>query len=144
MPAGEKRLTEPHPKPSAKQLPLVTRWLLMAFAVLCLGLAVIGIFLPVMPTVVFVLLAAWAAARSSPKMEAWMLQHRLFGPMLRDWNDGGYVSRRAKWMATIVMSGSAFITWVFVTKIWVVCVAVGTMACVLVYLWRRPERVKAG
>lgn len=131
---------DPQPKPSAKQLPLVTRWLLLAFSILCLGLGIVGLFLPVMPTVVFILLAAWAAARSSPKLEAWMLRHKVFGPMLKDWNDGGYVSRRAKWMATLVMSGSAFITWVFVTKAWVMWMVWGILAGVLVYLWRRPER----
>ncbi|WP_449262216.1 YbaN family protein, partial [Escherichia coli] len=55
-------------------------------------------------TTVFVLMAGWAAARSSPRLHAWLWRHRLFGSMLRNWADGGRVSRRAKWSATALMA----------------------------------------
>ena len=85
------------------------RWALLALAATCLLLGVIGVVVPGLPTTPFILLAAWAAARSSPRLHAWLLQHRLFGPMVRDWQNGGTVSRRAKWSATIAMGVCAAI-----------------------------------
>lgn len=131
------------PPPSAKPAsphPLLTRWLLLALAVLSLVLGVIGIFLPVLPTVPFILLSAWAAARSSPRLLAWLESHTAFGPMLTEWRRGGVVRRRAKWAATGVMGASAAIMLVVVPTRWVALLAIGCMACVLAWLWRRPEQ----
>ena len=121
-------------------LPLVTRWLFLALALLCLALGVIGIFLPVLPTVPFILLSAWAAARSSPRLLAWLESHTAFGPMLSEWRRGGVVRRRAKWTATVVMGASAAIMLVVVPTRWLALIAIGCMACVLAWLWRRPEQ----
>lgn len=115
------------------------RYLLMALAGLSLTLGVIGIFVPGMPTTVFVLIAGWAAARSSPRFHAWLENHPRFGPMLRDWRENGAVSRRAKWMATITMSISAVILWFTAPKPWVPLLACVAMASVAIWLWRRPE-----
>ncbi len=131
------------PAPSGKLAsthPLLTRWLLLALAVLSLALGVIGIFLPVLPTVPFILLSAWAAARSSPRLLAWLESHTSFGPMLTEWRRGGVVRRRAKWAATGVMGASAAIMLVVVPHRWVALLAIGCMACVLAWLWRRPEQ----
>ncbi|EIT70312.1 YbaN family protein [Hydrocarboniphaga effusa] len=115
------------------------RYLLMVLAGLSLTLGFIGIFVPGMPTTVFVLIAGWAAARSSPRFHAWLENHPRFGPMLRDWRENGAVSRRAKWMATIMMSISAVIIWFTVPKPWIALLACGVMASVAIWLWRRPE-----
>ena len=58
-------------------------WWLLAYA--SLGLGFIGIFVPVLPTVPFILLSAFAAARGSERLHRRLLEHRLFGPMIRDW-----------------------------------------------------------
>lgn len=116
-----------------------TRWLLAAFALLCLLLGLIGVVVPGMPTTVFILLAAWAAARSSPRLHAWLMAHRLFGPMLRDWQQGGRVSRRAKRSATLMMGLCAAIMPLTGAPTWAMVTAIGSMAAVLVWLWRRPE-----
>ena len=68
-------------------------WLVLAYVTLALG--VIGIFVPGLPTTPFVLLSAYAAARGSRRLHAWLLAHRQFGPMIRDWQATGAVSRRA-------------------------------------------------
>ena len=118
------------------------RWLLQALACLCLLLAAIGVVLPVMPTVPFLVAAAWAAARSSPRLHGWLLTHTRFGPYLRDWNVAGVVPRRAKWFSTAMMGGSAASMPVFIPAEWglVVVVPAAGMVAVLVWLWRRPER----
>lgn len=115
------------------------RYLLMALAGLSLALGVIGIFVPGMPTTVFVLIAGWAAARSSPRFHAWLESHPRFGPMLRNWRESGAVSRNAKWMATITMSISAVILWFTAPKLWIVLLACSVMATVAIWLWLRPE-----
>ena len=102
-------------------------------------LAVFGVAVPGLPATVFLLMAAWAAARSSPRLHAWLLEHRLFGPMLRDWENGHCVSRRAKWSATATMAvGAVVLVWT-AYRPWIAAVGIGCMAVVLAWLWRRPE-----
>ena len=125
--------------PPRRPLPRLARWLLMAFAGLCVVLGVIGAIVPGMPTTIFILMAAWAAARSSPRMHAWLYAHRLFGPLLRHWDDGGKVSRRAKWVATLTMGASAVLVWHGIRTMWVAGLVLGVMATVLGWLWSRPE-----
>ncbi len=117
----------------------IMRWLLRLFALLCLGLGIAGVFLPGLPTTVFILMASWAAARSSPRIHAWLHRHPLFGPMLRNWEAGGYVSRRAKHSAAITMAISAAILWWLARPWWAPMLASACMAAVLLWLWRRPE-----
>ena len=95
--------------PPLRTLPWPVRWLLLAFAVLCLVMGIIGVIVPGLPTTVFILMAAWAAARSSPRLYRWLWNHRLFGPLLRNWAQGGKVSRRAKWSATLLMALSGIV-----------------------------------
>lgn len=115
------------------------RWLMMALAVAALALAVAGVVLPGLPTTPFVLLAAWAAARSSPRLAAWLERHPLFGPLILNWRAGGRVSRRAKRSAAAAMGVCALILiWLSPSR-WGAAAGIGAMACVLVWLWRRPE-----
>lgn len=133
--------TEPSPPPPpAAALPQApVRWALLVLALFSLALGVVGIFLPVLPTVPFILLAAWAAARSSPRLSAWLENHPKFGSHIRDWRVAGIVRRRSKWAATIVMSASAVVILLLVPTRWVAALAIGCMAAVLLWLWRRPE-----
>ena len=87
----------------------------------------------------FILMAGWAAARSSPRLHHWLWQHRWFGPMLRDWAQGGRVSRRSKWHATLAMAMSAALLWLVPVPWWARALALGSMAVVLTWLWLRPE-----
>jgi uncharacterized membrane protein YbaN (DUF454 family) len=107
--------------------------------VLCLALGVVGLVVPGLPSTVFILLASAAAARSSPRLHHWLWQHRWFGPMLRDWAQGGRVSRRSKWHATLAMAMSAALLWLVPVPWWARALALGSMAVVLTWLWLRPE-----
>jgi len=117
----------------------VHRWLWLLLAYLCLGLGIIGIFLPGLPTTPFVLLAAYAAARGSKRLHAWLLAHRLFGPMIRDWEATGAVSRKAKYWAIGTMGLCAAIFFLTAPKWWMAATGTGIMAIVGTWLWRRPE-----
>lgn len=121
----------------------VRRWLWLVLAYVCLGLGVIGIFLPGLPTTPFVLLAAYAAARGSKRLHAWLLAHRLFGPMIRDWEATGSVSRRAKYWAIGTMAFCAVIFFLTVPKWWMAAIGTGIMAIVGSWLWLRPEPARA-
>lgn len=112
-------------------------WLLVA--VLSLGLACVGLVVPGLPSTEFVLLSAWAAARSSTRFHQWLLHHRLFGTMLRHWQQGKMVSRKAKWAATASMSACAVLMVLTVPHPWFVAAAIACMVGVQAWLWRRPE-----
>lgn len=71
---------------------------------LMVGLGVIGLIMPLMPGVVFLIVAAWCFARSSPRFEAWLLDHPILGKPLRDWRVSGAISRSGKAMACVGMA----------------------------------------
>ena len=75
------------------------------------ALAAVGAFLPIMPTVPFLLLAVFFFARSSPELEQRILDHPHRGPQVRDWRERRAISRRAKTMAIGAMSAGAVFTW---------------------------------
>lgn len=131
----------PPPSPPAHQpaASWLTRLLLRLLAVTSLGLGIAGVFIPGLPTTVFILIAGWAAARSSPRLHAWLWQHKLFGPMLQNWSQGGLVSRKAKYSAATMMTLCAAVLWLAPTPTWVRLLATGCMVCVLAWLWSRPE-----
>jgi len=137
MNAQLSRPTRPRP------LSRPVRWLLQALAVTSLALAIIGAFVPVMPTVPFVLLAAWAATRSSPRLAHWLETHPRMGPYIRDWRQGGVVNRPAKWVATVMMAMGAATMSLFVRPWWVPVSAITIMTGVGIWLWLRPEHPPA-
>ena len=77
------------------------------FIVGCLALALggIGVVLPVLPTTPFVILAAFAFGKSSPRLQAWLENNRTFGPMIADWKQNGAIAPRYKAVSVIMMAG---------------------------------------
>lgn len=90
------------PKPRTLAAPV--RWLLWLAGTLSLVLGLIGVVLPGLPTTPFVLLAAACYAKASPRLHAWLLNHRLSGPLLRDWEAHRSLSRRTKTVAVVSMA----------------------------------------
>lgn len=82
------------------------RLLILAAAWLMVGIGVIGIFLPVLPTTPFIILAAALFARSSPRFEQWLLDHPRFGQPLIDWRREGAISKKAKIASVSLMAAS--------------------------------------
>lgn len=75
------------------------------------ALGVIGLVMPLMPGVVFLIVAAWCFARSSPRFEAWLLDHPTLGKPLRDWRAAGAIPRPAKAMACAGMTIGFVVFW---------------------------------
>lgn len=115
----------------------ITLWRALALA--CVALGVIGMVLPVLPTVPFLIVAAWAGSRGWPQLETWLLEHPRHGPAIRRWRDHGAVPRRAKWFATTMMVLSAATLALSPVALWVKLAVPAMMAVVAVWLWRRPE-----
>ena len=113
-------------------------WRLLALVFVALGL--IGAFLPVLPTVPFLLAAAWAAGHGWPALERWLLEHPRYGEYIRRWQERGAVPRRAKWAATVMMTFSALVLLATGVPIAVKIGAPLFMAAVAIWLWRRPEQ----
>ena len=87
----------PHPPVSVRSR--LSRWGWIALGWLFVALGFIGALLPVMPTTIFLIVAAGCFARGSPRLEAWLLGHPRFGPTLVAWRRDGAIGRRAKGMA---------------------------------------------
>ena len=68
----------------------------------CVGLAFIGIFIPGIPTTPFLIVALWAFAKSSKKFHKWLLNHKRFGPLLRNWESHKVVPLKAKILMVIL------------------------------------------
>lgn len=111
----------------------------LLLALLALALGVLGVFIPGLPTTPFILLAAWSATRSSPRLRHWLESHSVFGDIIRNWQAGGTVSRKAKWSATIVMGFCAIILLAIASSPRLPIFGIASMTIVLLWLWRRPE-----
>ena len=79
--------------------------ILIGLGWLCVGLGFIGIFVPGIPTTIFLIIALWAFAKSSEKFHKWLLNHNRFGPILNNWQKHKVVPKRAKvWMVLLQIS----------------------------------------
>jgi uncharacterized membrane protein YbaN (DUF454 family) len=112
-------------------------WRIGALTALAVG--VIGVAVPVLPTVPFLILSAWAAGKGWPALERWLLEHPSYGPHIRKWRERGVVSRTAKVLATLMMLASAIGLQFLDAAAWIRIAAPLLMACVAVWLWMRPE-----
>lgn len=112
-------------------------WWALAYS--SLGLGFLGIVVPFLPTVPFIMLSAYAAARGSERLHRWLLTHPQFGPMITDWQEHGAISRSAKWAAAISMTLCGVILLVFAPVRWAAYGGVAFMACVGTWIWLRPE-----
>lgn len=103
-----------------------------------LGLGAIGAFLPLLPTVPFVILAAFCFARSSPRLEMWLLTHPAFGQHIVAWRDKGAISRKGKIAASIAFAASILLSLAFAHWPWmlapILAAAIGGS-----WIWTRPE-----
>jgi uncharacterized membrane protein YbaN (DUF454 family) len=106
-----------------------------------LALGFIGIFLPVMPTTPFVLLAAFCFARGSPRLHDWLVNHPKFGPPIRDWENGHVIRTRTKIIATVTMvvsmSFPLFIIQAVPMAARIAMAIIG--AAVLVFIWMQKS-----
>ena len=115
------------------------RILLITAGLVALGLGVMGIFLPLLPTVPFVLLSAFCFAQSSERLHQWLLNHRMFGEIIRNFEAGKGVPRRVKVRAISLIALSMTISGWIVGRPMVWGILAVTGIAVSAYLWHMPE-----
>jgi len=103
----------------------------------CMALAVAGAVLPVLPTVPFLLAAAWCFSRSSPEREQAILAHPRFGPTVAAWRLHGAISSRSKLAATATLALSLAVT-AATAPGWATLAAGAAASGVLAFVWTRP------
>lgn len=104
MPRNE-RLSVPDPgQPPALSRSPLARGLYCTAGLACVGLGVLGIFLPLLPTTPFLLLAAACFARSSPRYHAWLLGHPRLGPPIRAWREHRRLPARTKRLGLVLIA----------------------------------------
>lgn len=94
------------------------RQLYLAAGLISLGLGSIGVILPLLPTVPFVILAAFCFANSSPRLESWLVEHPVFGVHILNWRERRAITRRGKWAATVAFAVSCVLALLFVKLPW--------------------------
>tara|TARA_R110002072_G_scaffold171065_2_gene324823 strand:+ start:415 stop:795 length:381 start_codon:yes stop_codon:yes gene_type:complete len=116
----------------------LSRFLWVAAGGLSLAVGIIGIAVPLLPTTPFVLLAAFAFARSSPRLHRWLVSHRRFGPMITDWQRHGAISRPAKQMAMASLVVVFLISVAFNAPIHVLAIQAVILTGVGIFILSRP------
>ncbi|MXX22881.1 MAG: DUF454 domain-containing protein [Rhodospirillales bacterium] len=118
-----------------------SRWLFLAIGWTCVGSGCLGLVLPLLPTTPFLLLAAWAFGRSSPRWRRWLRHHRRFGSLMRAWEDHRVIPPWAKGTALVAISaGFAWLVSVREWPLWAHAVTAALLGLVAVWIVTRPSR----
>ena len=112
-------------------------WRSGALAALLVGL--VGIAVPVLPTVPFLIVAAWAGGKGWPTLEHRLLAHEKYGPHILRWRERRAIPRRPKIVASAMMLASASALQFTSAPLWLRIGAPAAMLIVAIWLWRRPE-----
>ena len=112
-------------------------WMIAGWA--AFGLGAIGVFLPLLPTVPFMLLAAFCFDRGSERFHQWLLGHPRFGEPIANWQKHGAISRKAK-IAAVVAIGAAFlIPFLIGVNPVIILIQAAVLCVVLVFILTRPD-----
>jgi len=104
------------------------------------ALGILGIFVPIMPTAPFVIASAFFYSKGSPRYEQWLLNHRQFGPLIRNWREHGAIHPRAKAVAILVLSSSVLsIGLLMPFASWLKLALTAFMGSVMVFILTRPS-----
>lgn len=117
---------------------IIKTWLYRVLGVLMVVLGVIGVFLPVMPTVPFLIVAAFFFAHSNPEWEAKLLNHPQLGAGIRAWRERGAIPRIAKIFASLAMCGSAIMAYIFLNGL-IIYLPILIALIVIPWMWSRPD-----
>lgn len=106
-----------------------------------LVLGIIGIALPLLPTTPFLILTAICFSKGSENMHNWLLNHPMFGPPIKEWNNGGVIRLKYKLMATTMMAISAFFVYPKpYVPLWGKIGFSLSFVLVMLFIWTRPSK----
>lgn len=114
------------------------RILWICLGLVCVALGAVGVFVPLLPTTPFMLLAAFAFARSSPRLHKWLIEHKVFGPLILNWQAHGAISARAKVLSVVSIVAIATLSLVMGVPRWALLTQWIVLACVTLFILTRP------
>lgn len=125
-----------HVKPA---LPHLRRAVWLGIGFVALGLGILGVALPVLPTTPFVILAAFAFGKGSPRLRQWLVDHHIFGELILDWERYGAISRRAKIIACTMMAAVFLLSVVMGLKWWILLIQGTCLGAAATFIVTRPS-----
>ena len=115
-------------------------WKILGF--LSLGMAYVGLITPGIPYSCFVVFAAYCFAKGSPKMHAWLYNHKIFGPFLTNWGERRVFPNKMKYFMLAMMSSSLAIMWLTDVPTRGILYTATFMCLVAIWAWRWPGSVQ--
>lgn len=115
------------------------RYLWLALGFISLGVAYLGVILPGLPYSPFIVFAAYCFAKSSPRMHAWIMNHRIFGPFITNWNQKRVFPLKLKFFMLASMSVSLALMYTGNVPMRGIIYTAVFMALVAIWAWRFPS-----
>ena len=117
------------------------RMILISLGWLCVSLGFIGIFVPGIPTTIFLIIALWAFTKSSKKLRYWLLHHKRFGPILNNWQEHKVVPRRAKILMVLLMSLAVVLFYYSLQNLYLTIGLIIILVLVAIYVISLPSKI---
>ena len=117
------------------------RTILISLGWLCVGLGFIGVFVPGIPTTIFLIIALWAFTKSSKKLRHWLLNHKRFGPILNNWQQHKVVPRRAKILMVVLMSFAVVLFYYSLQNLYLTIGLIIILVSVAIYVISLPSKI---
>ncbi|WP_417248030.1 YbaN family protein [Celeribacter sp.] len=118
---------------------VVQKYVHLTIGWFCIALAMIGAVLPLLPTTVFVLLAAYFFAKGSPRLRLWLVEHAVFGPLIHDWEETGAIAPRYKCIALGMMGAALLLSVVLGLSVIILLIQAACMSAAACYILTRPS-----
>lgn len=116
----------------------MTRLLWQIAGLTALGLGILGVALPLLPTTPFILLAVFCFSRSSERLHTWLVTHKRFGPMIDNWHQHGAISKRAKYLSAMAMIAVFALSLALGANAVVLGIQAIVLACAATFVLSRP------
>jgi uncharacterized membrane protein YbaN (DUF454 family) len=120
----------------------IKKYAYMALGLFCVGMAYVGFIVPGIPFSIFLVIAAWAFAKSSPRLHNWLYNHPWFGEFLTNWTYKKVFPTKGKYLMVLVMASSLAFLWFTTENIKAVMWSGGFMVLVAIWAWRYPGSVE--
>ena len=111
----------------------------LVLAYFFLALAIVGVFLPGIPTVPFLLLVAWFSSKGSERLHRWLYEHPRFGKLLIDWEKNGAISRKSKVASVVMLIASWLLLYFRMENSWALAAMAILFLAVASFIVSRPD-----
>jgi len=119
----------------------VKKIILLSLGWLCVSLAFIGVFVPGIPTTIFLIIALWSFTKSSRKFQTWLLNHKRFGPILENWQSHKVVPQRAKISMVVLQISAVLLVHYFLNNLIITIGLAIILIIVAIYVLSLPNKV---